>query len=103
MNSLTSSTVSTQRRSFGDRIVQQPASAHLYPQVSQDYDRANQSVNAVRPQTSAEVWRAQSRSYCPEDFEHPIPFPLSSFADGDLDLFAELGGFDPDLAASMGG
>jgi hypothetical protein len=59
--------------------------------------------NAVGPQGSGDVWRPQEHSDYPEELGRPVQFPLSYFADGNLDLFAELGGFDPDLAASTSG
>lgn len=75
----------------------------MYPHSGQDYPAANKSVPTVRPHSSGEVWRAQGQSDGPEDVGRSIQFPFSYFEDGNLDLFTELGGFDSDLAASMGG
>jgi hypothetical protein len=103
MKNLTVPIVSAQQHTFDRRTVQLQAPAQVYPQSGLEYNAPNQSLNRPGSQMTGEVWRAQGQPDHPEDFGHHSHFPPLYFADGNLDLFAELGGFDPDLAASIGG
>jgi hypothetical protein len=103
MKNLTVPTVSTQQHTIERRTTQLQPPAQIYPQSSLEYNAATQSVDRPGSHVTGEAWRAEGQSDYPDTFGRHSHFPPLYFEDGNVDLFAELGGFDPDLAASIGG
>ncbi|KPI35291.1 putative transcriptional regulatory protein [Cyphellophora attinorum] len=97
------SEIRTQQRSFEQRATQVQGPAQAYPLSAIENRSVLHAGNMEASHMSGHTCASQEQPSYPEDFGYSMQFPLSCFADSNLDLFAELGGFDPDLVASTSG